>query len=171
LSSTDKSEDQFLDSKKAKLIKMSARSVNSKISFSIAFLILSSLFSTLAVNAQSTEPAQSGQPVRSADSTRTPEGRAASLTENMKTQLALSDEQVPSVQAINLKYALKNEQIFKRSDGKFAKYRALKSSQKEKTTEMKAILTSDQFKKYEAMMAEMKNNAMEQYKGRSGTGN
>lgn len=89
----------------------------------------------------------------------------------MKTELSLTDDQYPSVQAINLKYALKNEDIFKGSDGKFAKYRALKSSQKEKSREIKAILTSDQFKKYEAMMEEMKNNAMEQYKGRSGTGN
>ena len=144
---------------------MSTRSVNSKISFSIPLLILSFLFSTLAANAQS------AQPVRSADSTRTPEGRAAALTAKMKTELSLTDDQYPSVQAINLKYVLKNEQIFKGSDGKFAKYRALKSSQKEKRREIKAILTSDQFKKYEAMMEEMKNNAVEQYKGRSGTPN
>ena len=150
---------------------MSTRSVNSRISFSIAFLILGFLFSTLAANAQSAQPAQSGLPSRSADSTRTPEGRAAALTAKMKTELSVTDDQYPSVQAINLKYALKNEQIFKGSDGKFAKYRALKSSQKEKSKEMKAILTSDQFKKYEAMMQEMKNNAMEQYKGRSGADN
>ncbi|HTI94587.1 MAG TPA: hypothetical protein VL727_28535 [Puia sp.] len=150
---------------------MSTRSVNSKISFSIAFLILCFLFSTLAVNAQSAQPAQAGQPARSTDSTRTPEGRAAALTEKMKTELALTEDQYPSVQAINLKYALKNEQIFKGSDGKFAKYRALKSSQKDKSREMKGILTSDQYKKYEAMTEEMKNKAMEQYNGRSGTGN
>jgi hypothetical protein len=89
------------------------------------------------------------------DSTRTPEGRAAALTEKMKTELPLTVDQYPSVQAINLKYALKNERIFKGFDGKFAKYRAIKSSQKDKGREMKAILTSGQYKKYEEMMKEM----------------
>ncbi len=119
------------------------------------FLILSFLVSALSGNAQSAQPAQPGQPARSTDSTRTPEGRAAALTEKMKTELSLTDDQYPSVQAINLKYALKNEQIFKGSEGKFAKFRALKSSQKDKSKEMKAILTSDQYKKYEEMMKEM----------------
>ncbi len=134
---------------------MSTRSVNSKISFSIVFLILSFLVSALSANAQSAQPAQPGPPARSTDSTRTPGGRAAALTEKMKTELSLTDDQYPSVQAINLKYALKNEQIFKGSEGKFAKFRALKSSQKDKSREMKAILTSDQYKKYEEMMKEM----------------
>jgi len=121
----------------------------------MVFLVLSLLGSALSANAQSAQPGQSGSPARSTDSTRTPEGRAAALTEKMKTELSLTDDQYPSVQAINLKYAQKNEGIFKSSDGKFAKYRALKSSQKDKSKEMKAILTSDQYKKYEEMMKEM----------------
>ncbi|HEY4287927.1 MAG TPA: hypothetical protein VGN00_12570 [Puia sp.] len=132
---------------------MSTRSVHNKISLSIVFLILSFLFSTISANAQSAPP--SAPPARSMDSTRTPEGRAAALTEKMKTELPLTVDQYPSVQAINLKYALKNERIFKGFDGKFAKYRAIKSSQKDKGREMKAILTSGQYKKYEEMMKEM----------------
>ena len=116
------------------------------------FLILGLLVSALSANAQSAQPAQSESPARTTDSTRTPEGRAAALTEKMKTELSLTDDQYPSVQAINLKYAQKNETIIKGSDGKFAKYRALKSSQKDKSKEMKAILTIDQYKKYEDMM-------------------
>jgi hypothetical protein len=48
-------------------------------------------------------------------------------------------------------------------DGRFAKFKALKSSQKEKSKEMKAVLDKDQYKKYTAMMEEMKRKARERY--------
>jgi len=100
------------------------------------------------------------------DSTRTAEGRASALTEKMKTELSLTETQYPQVQSINLKYAQKNEEIFKGSEGKFAKFKALKASQKDKSKEMKAVLDKGQFKKYEEMMEEMKNKAKEGYKNR-----
>jgi len=115
----------------------------------ILFIGIAIMISAVSAKAQTTvRPATT-------DSARTPEGRAAALTEKMKTELSLTDDQYPSVQAINLKYAQKNEQIFKGSDGKFAKYKALKSSRKDKGKEMKAILTSDQYKKYEEMVEKM----------------
>jgi hypothetical protein len=101
---------------------------------------------------------------QSTDSTRTPEGRAAALTEKMKTQLSLTDDQLPQVQSINLKYAQKNQQIWTSSDGRFAKFKSLKSSQKEKNKEMKAVLDKDQYKKYETMNEEMKEKARQKYK-------
>jgi hypothetical protein len=104
------------------------------------------------------------------DSTRTAEGRASALTEKMKNELSLTDAEYPQVQAIKLKYAQKNEEIFKGSEGKFAKFKSLKSSQKEKNKEMKAVLGKDQYKKYEAMTEEMKAKAREQYKTRQGAG-
>jgi hypothetical protein len=107
---------------------------------------------------------------QSADSARTTEGRASALTEKMKTELVLTDNQYPQVQAINLKYAQKNEEIFKGSEGKFAKFKALKASQKDKSKEMKAVLDKAQFKKYEEMMEEMKNKAKEGYRSRQGAG-
>ncbi|MBS1606541.1 MAG: hypothetical protein JST42_28045 [Bacteroidetes bacterium] len=100
------------------------------------------------------------------DSARTAEGRANKLTEKMKTELTLTDEQYPKVQAINLKYAQKNEAIFQGSEGRFAKFRSLKSAQKDKSKEMKAVLTSDQYRKYQEMAEEMKNKAREQYQSR-----
>jgi len=118
-----------------------------KIQLSTVFLAVSLLAGAATASAQST------------DSTRTAEARASKLTEKMKTELALTDEQYPKVQAINLKYAQKNEDIFREGGGRFAKFRALKSSQKDKSKEMKAVLTSDQYKKYEQMMDEMKNKA------------
>jgi len=100
-----------------------------------------------------------GADAQSMDSTRTPEARAAALTEKMKTRLTLTDDQVPQVQAINLKYAQKNQEIWTEGGGRFAKFRALKSSQKDKDKELKAVLDKDQYKKYEEMREEAREKA------------
>lgn len=97
-----------------------------------------------------------------------PEERAKKLSEKMKTELSLTDEQYVKVQAINLEYAKKNDEIMKGSGGKFAKYKSLKSAQKEKKKELKPILTDEQFKKYEQMMEDAENEAKERYKSRNG---
>ncbi|WP_431215505.1 hypothetical protein ACQ86N_12895 [Puia sp. P3] len=125
-----------------------------KIRFATVFLAAFLLVGTVAARAQS------------ADSTRTAEGRANQLTERMKTELSLTEEQYPKVQAINLRHAQKNEAIFQGTGARFAKFRSLKSSQKDKSKEMKSVLTSDQYKKYEQMMEEMKNKARQQYQSR-----
>jgi len=125
-----------------------------KIKFSTVFLSASLLVGAATASAQTP------------DSTRTAESRANTLTDKMKTELTLTDEQYPKVQAINLKYAQKNQALFQGTGGRFAKLRSLKSSQKDKSKEMKAVLTSDQYKKYEQMMEEMKGKAREQYKSR-----
>ena len=130
-----------------------------KVTFAIIVIAVNSLVFVVSAKAQST------------DSTNTAEGRAAALSAKMKTDLSLTDTQYPQIQAINLKYAQKNEDIFKGSEGRFAKFKSLKSSQKEKSKEKKAVLTSDQYTKYKEMMEEMKSKAKEQYKSRSGTGN
>jgi hypothetical protein len=109
-----------------------------------------------------------GAKAQMTDSTRTPEGRAAELTKKMQTTLSLTDDQVPKVQTINLKYAQKNQQIWAGADGRFAKVRALRSSQKDKDKEMKTVLDKDQYKKYEEMQQEMKDKARAAYKNREG---
>jgi hypothetical protein len=128
-----------------------------KIKFSTVILSASLLVGAATASAQTP------------DSTRTAESRARTLTDKMKTDLALTDEQYPKVQAINLRYAQKNEAIFQGTGGRFAKFRSLKSSQKDKSKEMKAVLTSEQYKKYEQMVEEMKNKAREQYQSRGRT--
>ncbi|HMI60152.1 MAG TPA: hypothetical protein VK518_04570 [Puia sp.] len=137
---------------------MKIRSFKFKTTLAVLFIAVITLVSSVTAKAQTT------------DSTRTAEGRASALTEKMKTDLSLTDAEYPQVQAINLKYAQKNEEIFKGSEGKFAKFKSLKSSQKEKNKEMKAVLDKDQYKKYEAMTEEMKAKAREQYKTRQGPG-
>jgi hypothetical protein len=107
-----------------------------------------------------------GANAQPADSTRTPEGRAAALTEKMKSELTLTADQVPTVQSINLKYAQKNQEIWTGTGGRFAKFKALKSSQKDKDREMKAVLDKDQYKKYEVMREQTREKAREEYQGR-----
>ncbi|HTJ10471.1 MAG TPA: hypothetical protein VL547_00520 [Dinghuibacter sp.] len=102
------------------------------------------------------------------DSLRTPEGRAAAFTAKMKTQLSLTDEQYPQVQALNLEYAQKNEAIMKGDGGRMAKFQDLKSSRKKKDKAMKKILTTDQYAQYERMEEDMKNKMMAQYRSQKG---
>jgi hypothetical protein len=109
-----------------------------------------------------------GTKAQSADSAHTAESRATALTEKMKTQLSLTDDQVPQVQTINLKYAQKNQEIWAGTGGRFAKFKALKSSQKDKSKELKAVLDKDQYKKYEVMQQEMKDKAREEINNRKG---
>jgi len=121
-----------------------------------AVLTLTIILSSVAARAQST------------DSIPASERRASQLTEKMKTELSLTEPQYAQVQAINIKYAQKNEEIFKSPEGKFTKFRSLRSSQKNKSKELKAVLDKDQYRKYEEMAAKMKTEAKEQYKNRQG---
>ena len=64
----------------------------------LRFFLATALFIlSVGANAQSTDSTRTSQG-------RTPEDRAAALTEKMRTQLSLTDDQIPQVQVINLKY-------------------------------------------------------------------
>lgn len=134
---------------------MKTQSINLKKIFMIALMSFGILFTACQTEAQPS------------DETRTPEERAKKMTERMKAVLSLTEEQYPKVKAINLKYAQKNEQILKGSGSKLSRYKAVKSSQKEKKREMKAVLTKEQFKKYEEMLDEMEAEAKERYKNKN----
>ncbi len=92
--------------------------------------------------------------------------RAAKLTEWMKTNLQLTDEQLPKVQDINLKYANKADELRSMSMGKRQKLQKLKSDGQAKDGELKAILTQDQYKIYESKKAELQKKFKEKAKER-----
>jgi Spy/CpxP family protein refolding chaperone len=96
------------------------------------------------------------------------ETRAQKLTDKMKTALSLSDDQYAKVYDINLKYAKKNETLMEGSGSKLSKFQALKSDNEEKTKELKAVLTKEQFDKYKEMQQEMKEGVREALKERKG---
>jgi len=130
------------------------KSSNTTKGITVALTLLFMLFSQLVI-------AQHG----SAMQDKTPQERAKFQTAIMKSKLGLDSVQLEQVEAINLKYALKNEPVIKSDDSKFSKFKQLKSSQKEKEAELKKILTADQFKQYQAFQDEMKAQLKERRKG------
>lgn len=91
--------------------------------------------------------------------------RAQAQSDRMKEKLQLSDDQYKQVSAINEEYALKMESVLQGGGGRWSKYRELKPLMKEKDKKLKAVLTADQYKQYEAMKQEMMDKAREQYRG------
>ena len=90
-----------------------------------------------------------------AQKNKTPEKRAEMLTEKMKSELLLSDDQVQKIAQINLDIALKNNQI--KSDESMdleAKKIALKESRKVRVAKLKDVLTVSQFEKMKKMKKE-----------------
>ena len=84
-----------------------------------------------------------------------PQTMAARQTEKMKTELALTDEQYPTVKSINEDYAnklatLRNDASLAR-EAKRTQMRALST---EKSEALKKVLNADQHAKWEAYRAE-----------------
>lgn len=83
-----------------------------------------------------------------------PEEMAKRETEWMKTELALTPEQLTSVSAINLKYANKMSEIFQQSQGNMDSVREkMKELRAQKEDEFAKVLTPEQLKKYQESAA------------------
>jgi hypothetical protein len=94
----------------------------------------------------------------------TPEQRAKFQTEQMNKKLPLKADQYEAVYAINIKFAKETEPYIRETDGKMKKLRELKAIQNKKSEEMKAILTPDQYKKYEELQKENREKAKDKYR-------
>ncbi|MBP1614603.1 MAG: hypothetical protein H6Q13_2051 [Bacteroidetes bacterium] len=103
---------------------------------------------------------------QSVESKATSEQRAKKMTDKMKEALSLTDAQYQPIYEINLKYAKTNEQLKNSDDSKMTKFRNFKTTQEAKAKEMKAVLTSDQYKEYEKLADEIKAQLKEGYKNR-----
>lgn len=87
------------------------------------------------------------------------EDRAKMQTQMMKTQFNLTDDQVAKVNDVNLKYAKQMEATM--SDNTITDKRAaMMQMSQNKETDFKAVLTPDQFQKYQAMEQQRKNGRM-----------
>ena len=86
----------------------------------------------------------------------TPEERAQMQTDHMKESLALTEDQVPKVGEINLKYSHKMQDAYNTPGSKLQKLRKFKSISTEKDKEMKNVLKPEQYSTYETNKAEMK---------------
>lgn len=86
----------------------------------------------------------------------TPDERASAQTAMMKAKLDLTADQLPKIAAINQKYAQKMEPIIKGSSGMFMKMNQMRGVNEEKEAELKQVLSPEQFQKYLASKAEMR---------------
>jgi len=94
---------------------------------------------------------------------RTPEERAAAQTEWMKENMALTAEQLSTVEALNLEYANKMEEV-RAIDGNLAKLKKARSITDEKDAKLKTVLNKEQFQQYEEMKKEMRAKAKQMHK-------
>ena len=89
----------------------------------------------------------------------TPQERAKLLTLVMKEKLALTPEQLPKVEAINLDAAQKMEPVLKGSEGPLVKMRTTKQVDQAKDAALQNVLTPQQFQQYLSSRDEMKQKA------------
>ena len=90
-----------------------------------------------------------------------PAERAAKVTEWMKTNLQLNDDQATQVQTINLKYANKTQGLQTQSLSRKQKMQTLKENDKAKDAELKTVLTHDQYNSYQAKKDEVRKQMKE----------
>lgn len=86
----------------------------------------------------------------------TPVERASLQTELMKSMLALTPEQTQPVADLNLKYANRMEPIIKGPSSSLTKMFEMRKINNEKETELKRILSSQQWEKFDASRDEMR---------------
>lgn len=86
----------------------------------------------------------------------TAEEMAKRETEQMKSTLNLTGDQLTKVEPINLKYAQKRSELFQNGPGgDFEQIRQkMQENQKQQRAELEKVLTADQLKKYDAMIEE-----------------
>jgi len=96
--------------------------------------------------------------------------RSAKLTEWMRINLNLTDEQLPTVRDINLKYAKKMDALKTNSLPKSEKMREITANDKTKDNELKDVLTNTQFQAYLSKKQEIKKKFKENLKQRRQAG-
>ena len=95
----------------------------------------------------------------------TPAERAGMQTDFMASKLDLTPDQKRAVTDLNLKYANKAEPVIKGSSGPMVKARQMREINQEKETELRGILSPQQWEKYEASRAEMREKLEERMEG------
>ena len=88
---------------------------------------------------------------------RSPEDRAKHQTEMMKTELKLTAAQEPKVYAINLKYTEKMHDLREIQDTA-ARRKSFETMNKQIDSEFKGVLTAEQFKSYQKVMADRRSH-------------
>lgn len=85
----------------------------------------------------------------------TPEERATLQTDWMKTNLTLDDKTATAVSAINLKYAQKTQALMDSEGPRLEKLMTFRKNSEAKDMEIKALLTPEQYSRYEQKKSQM----------------
>jgi len=94
------------------------------------------------------------------------EQAAKMLTDTMKTQLSLNDDQYKQVYDINLDFISKLSAAKQDAGVKMAKFRKMKEADRDRDATMKKILTDDQFKSYQEHKQENKKELKDRYRNK-----
>lgn len=93
----------------------------------------------------------------SQDAQPDPAARAKKISEKMKTELSLSEDQYKKVYDINLAYTQKITDLRnKTSEDRKEKMNSFRELGKNRNEELKAVLSADQMSKYQDMQKEMR---------------
>jgi len=98
------------------------------------------------------------------------EEQKAQMAEEMEAFVAtlnLTEDQKTEFKSINDKYRVQMEEVRDSGSGKFSKMRKLKSINKDKNKEVKAILNDDQYDLYLVQQEKMKKKMKERRNGKS----
>lgn len=80
---------------------------------------------------------------------QTKELTADQLTERMKIELSLTEDQLPKVNIVNEEFVKAMQVVKSSSDSKMGKLKVLKSADEKRVSSLKSILTNEQFIKFE----------------------
>ena len=86
----------------------------------------------------------------------TPEQREKVQTGLMKEKLALTAEQLPKVEAINLATAQKMQPVLQSTDGPLIRMREAKANEAQRDTALQTVLTPQQYQQWLAAKGEIK---------------
>lgn len=95
----------------------------------------------------------------------TPDMRAKRQTERMNESLKLSEAQLTSVSAINLKYAQEMQPVLQDGERNLKTARQARDIMQRKDKELKAVLDATQYQQYEQMKDELRKE-LKQRRGR-----
>jgi hypothetical protein len=90
--------------------------------------------------------------------------KAKALTDRMKTQLTLNEDQYKQVYDINLDFITKMTGLKESSDGKMAKFKSFKTIDSNRDAALKKVLTEQQFKDFQTQKKENREEMKERYK-------
>lgn len=90
--------------------------------------------------------------------------KAKALTDRMKTQLTLSDDQYKQTYDINLTFVTKLSTVKEDGGGKMSKFKKLKSVDEERDAALKKVLTEQQFKDFQTQKKQNREEMKSRYK-------